>query len=92
MSDEFEDRISPLSKSSPVEPSEHSSRGASSEKTGQRISGEIVAVHRGNPHHDGEHLLDVTVGGEEYTEIVVRVPRGEYAGLEGKPAILYIDE
>ena len=92
MPDEIDGRISPLSKSSRVESSTGSGSGASPEKLGRRIAGEIISVHRGNPHHGENHRLDITVGGEEYTELVLRVPRGEYVGLEGKQAVLHIDE
>jgi hypothetical protein len=51
-----------------------------------------VAVHRGRRHQDDAHRLDITVGAGEYTEIVVRVPNGVYEDLEGKRAVMYIDD
>ena len=91
MSDEIEGRISPLSKSARIEASRGSVLGAGAGKSGRSIAGEVVGVHRGTPHRGEVHRLDVTVGGEEHTEIVVRAPRGEYLGLEGKPVVLYIE-
>ncbi|NJL72783.1 MAG: hypothetical protein HC888_15060, partial [Candidatus Competibacteraceae bacterium] len=39
-----------------------------------------------------QHLLDVTIGGDAGVEIVLRVPPGVYEKIEGKRAVLYIDE
>jgi hypothetical protein len=91
VSDEIEGRISPLSKSARIEASRGSVPAGGAGKAGRSIAGEVVGVHRGTPHHGEKHRLDVTVGGQEHTEIVVRVPRGEYGGLEGKQVVLYIE-
>jgi len=56
------------------------------------IPGRIIAIRRSNINRGGGHTFDVTVGAEEYTEIVLRVPTGAYANLMGKRAVLYIDE
>ncbi len=57
------------------------------------IRGEIVAIHRRNIHHDGEsHVLDVSVGGEEHTEITVRVPSRAYGAIEGRRVVMYLLE
>lgn len=58
----------------------------------QSIAGRIVSVQRGGRHAGGGEVLDLTVGGGEYTEIVVRVPTGAYGQIEGKRVVLYIDE
>lgn len=57
------------------------------------IPGRIVAVHRRNaPSAPAGRLLDVSVGAEEYTEIVLRVPARPYPHLEGKRAVLFLDD
>lgn len=56
------------------------------------ISGRIVSVVPGHPHADEGHLLDVTVGGSGYTEIVLRVPNSPHYGhLEGREARLHVE-
>jgi hypothetical protein len=52
------------------------------------VVGEVVAIRRANVHHDGEHLLDATVGGAEHTELVVRVLSGPYDELDGQRVML----
>lgn len=58
----------------------------------QSIAGRIVSVQRGARHAGGGGVLDLTVGGGEYTDIVVRVPTAGYGQIEGKRAVIYIDE
>lgn len=53
-----------------------------------RVIGEVIAVHRKSGHHEGGHLLDVNVGGEEHTELVVRVLSGPYDDLEGRRVVI----
>lgn len=52
------------------------------------LSGQVVAVHRRSGHHEGEHILDTSVGAEEHTEIVVRVEAGELSDLVGKQVVV----
>jgi hypothetical protein len=59
--------------------------------TGQVISGRIVAVSHGHPHPGEHHQLDVSVGGSEFTEIVIRVPNAVYGHLEGRGAKIHVD-
>ncbi len=61
-------------------------------KMAMSIPGRIIGIRRSNINRSGGHTFDVTVGAEEYTEIVLRVPNGAYANLMGKRAVLYIDE
>ncbi len=93
MADEFRDYVSPTPESPAVsrQGGPPVRRETAPAKT-RRIDGRIVTVHRGRPHSEGEHLLDVTVGGDEHMDIVVRVSRGAYGALEGKDVSLYIEE
>lgn len=91
MSDDFSDYVPPISGGSRIDGLGGQSSGPPSSKAGQSIAGRIVAVHGARPHRDGPHRLDVSVGGETYAEIVVRVPAGSYAHLEGKRAVLHVD-
>lgn len=56
------------------------------------ITGRIVSVVPGHPHVDEGHVLDVSVGGGSYTEIVLRVPNSPHYGhLEGRDATLRVE-
>ena len=92
MSDDFIEHINPIQGSPEVEPVKGRGRMRSSKKEGQSIAGEIVAIRRGKRQAREQHTLDLTVGGEEHTDIILRVPQGAYANLEGKRAVLYIEE
>ena len=92
MSDEFKDYISPVSGGSPIERLDGQPSAPKKTKSAQHIAGQIVSVHRGSRHQSGEHALDVSIGGTEYTEIILRVPNGPYGHLEGRRGVLYIDE
>ncbi|MDP7638668.1 MAG: hypothetical protein QGG73_02985 [Candidatus Hydrogenedentes bacterium] len=50
----------------------------------QELSGVVTTVHRRSGHHGGEHILDTSVGAEEYNEIVIRVKGSELGHLVGK--------
>jgi hypothetical protein len=52
----------------------------------------VQGIRRGQQHTEGQHRLDITVGGEDTTEIIVRVPQGAYANWEGKKVIIYLEE
>ncbi|MCC6142489.1 MAG: hypothetical protein IT368_01660 [Candidatus Hydrogenedentes bacterium] len=57
------------------------------------IVGRVVAIHRRHASASAEpHVLDVTVGGEDYTEIVIRVPTAPYAQIEGRRAVIYLQD
>jgi len=92
MADDFLDHIAPIAGSSPIDRLEGGTGAEPGFRRAQSITGRVMAVHRRAPHQRGEHTLDITVGGDAYTEIVLRVPQGAYANIEGKRAILYIDE
>lgn len=95
MSEEFRDIISPIGSTPPVEGVEGAgtpSPPLPRARSRRSIPGKIVVVRQSAASHSEEHVLDVTVGGEEYTEIVLRVPPGAYHALEGKQAILHVEE
>ena len=48
------------------------------------IAGLVIAVHRRSGRPDGEHVLDTSVGGHEYTEVVVRLDSDLTEDLVGK--------
>lgn len=54
------------------------------------IRGQVIAVRQRNVHQDGKHLLDVSVGAEEHTEITVRVETGSVEGIEERHVVIYV--
>ncbi len=92
MADDFKDHIQPVPSSARVDGMDGQRGGPVPVRRSQSIAGRVVTVHRGKRHHDGQHALDVTVGADDYTEIIVRVPKGSYSHLEGKRVVLYLDE
>jgi hypothetical protein len=60
-------------------------------RPGLVITGKIVAVSHGHPHHGEHHQLDVSVGGGEFTEILIRVPNAAYGHIEGRNAKIHVD-
>jgi hypothetical protein len=71
----------------------HTESGSAPPPRTTGIVGQVVAVHRARTTASTEaHILDVTVGADDYTEIVIRVPNRPYAHLEGKRAILYVQD
>ena len=52
------------------------------------VTGQVIAVHRRSGHHDGEHVLDTSVGGKEYVDLVVRVDSGQVDDLVGKRVVV----
>ncbi len=92
MPDEFKDLIAPVSGSPRVDRLEPQAGSSPPVRAMQSIAGRVVSVHRRSQHREGQHALDVSVGGEEYTELVLRVPSGAYANLEGKRVVIFIEE
>lgn len=92
MSGDFLDHLNPILGSNRIDRLESGPRMRPQAAEPQSIAGRIVTVHRGGRHAGGGNLLDLSVGGGEYTDILVRVPTGAYGQLEGKRVILYIDE
>jgi len=90
MADDAIDPLRPIPPKPPVQPSSEQPR-ANSHAKGPVIKGRIVAVTHGHPHDHEPHVLDVTVGGSAYTEILVRVPNGDHGHLEGHGVTLHVE-
>ena len=56
------------------------------------VHGRVLGVRRGQQHKEGGHRLDVTVGGDESTEVIIRVPQGACANWDGKKVVLYLED
>lgn len=52
------------------------------------VPGTVVAVRRRAGHHDGEHVLDTSVGARTYTEVVLRMESDELKDLIGKRVVI----
>jgi len=92
MTEEFRDFVAPIGGTPPIEGLEGGSGGPPPPRPRRTIPGKVVSVRRAVPKRGGEHTLDVTVGGEDYAEIVLRVAPGAYPNLEGRHATLYVEE
>lgn len=95
MSGSFFDHLNPILGPGSVEPPDQRNprnRPVSPGAQPQSIAGRVVSVQRGARHAAAGNILDLTVGGGEYTDILVRVPTGTYGQIEGKRVVLYIDE
>ena len=57
----------------------------------QTLKGTVVAVHRKAGHHEGDHVLDTSVGAQAYNEVVVRVIEGNLNDLNGKAVMLIVE-
>lgn len=95
MSDDFVDPVPPVYGKKPVEfEKSEQDRNIPPESATRHIQGRIIAVRRGSKqsHTDVEgHRLDVTVGDDPaYTELLVRVPHGNYSHLEGRHVIIQL--
>jgi len=79
---EYVDPIQGVPAKQPVdghsEPGERPARGR------HVVIGRVTAIHRRNVHHESGHILDATVGGDEHTELVIRVESGLIDELDGK--------
>ena len=93
MSDEFLDHISPVGGKEPISGlGEHEPPGPPP-RAPRSLVGRVVAVHAGRKHPDeGRHRLDVTVGGGDTSEVVLRISGPLPPNIEGKRAVLYIDD
>ncbi len=52
------------------------------------LNGRVIAVHRRSGHHDGEHVLDTSVGAQEYTDVVIRIESRDFEDMVGKQVVL----
>ncbi len=62
----------------------HSETGEVPPRARHVVIGTVTAIHRRNVHHETGHILDATVGGDEHTEIVIRVESGPFDELDGR--------
>ncbi len=93
MADDFWEYIEPVHGGAPVRRQEGTPPPEAHPQHERTIPGRIVGVHRRTAQHAGEdHQLDVTIGGEDFTEIILRVANGTYEHLEGLHAVLHITE
>ncbi len=93
MSDEFRDHITPVGGKEPIDGLGTHTPASPPVSPPRSLTGRIVAVHVGRKHADaGGHRLDVTVGGGKSAELVLRVSTPLPPNIEGKRAILYIDD
>jgi hypothetical protein len=92
MPENFRDYVDPVSRKAAIDRLDHEMGGPPVVPPRPGLRGKVQGIRRGQQHKEGTHRLDVTVGGEESTEIIVRVPAGAYAAWEGKNVILYLEE
>lgn len=92
MPDNFRDYVDPVGKKAAIDRLEHDLSGPPTPPLRPALRGKVQGIRRGQQHAEGPHRLDITVGGEDTTEIIVRVPTGAYAAWEGKKVIMYLDE
>ena len=52
------------------------------------VTGQVIAVNRRTGRHNGEHVLDTSVGAQEFTEVVVRLDSEEGEELVGKRVVV----
>ena len=85
--------VEPVGETRPADPvGPHTHGGAHGEPHRKGIVGEVVAVHLRDARHEGGHRLDISIGAEEHTEVVVRVVSGSCQDLQGKRVVLYVAE
>jgi hypothetical protein len=92
MPEDFRDYIQPIQGTPSIDRLEGPPAPPERPRMPRSIAGRIVGVNRGRRHQGEAHRLDITVGAGEFTEIIVRVPNGVYDDLEGKRAVMYIDD
>lgn len=91
MSDSFRDYIDPIRPKAAIDRLEHEGGGPPPPPPHTGVRGKVIAVRRSHEHREGKHRLDVTVGADEGTEFVIRVPRGAYVQWEGKDVIIHLE-
>lgn len=92
MPDDFREYVDPVRPKAAIDRLEHDRGGSPVPPARGAVRGHIVSVRRGQQHKEGRHRLDVTVGGDDSTEVLVRIPNGDYAHWEGKKVVLYVEE
>jgi hypothetical protein len=79
---EYVDPIQGVPAKQPVDG--HSESGSVPQRARHVVIGKVTAIHRRNVHHESGHILDATVGGDNHTELVIRVESGLFDELDGK--------
>lgn len=79
---EYVDPIQGVPAKQPVDG--HAEQGEKPPRARHIVIGTVTAIHRRNVHHESGHILDTTVGGDEHTELVIRVESGAFDELDGK--------
>lgn len=92
MSDEYDEKVAPVGSGGRIDGLGGHSEPGRPAHAPHSIVGRVIAVRTARTPHDGQHKLDVTVGGSDATEIVLRVSKPPAMKIEGKRAVLYIDE
>lgn len=75
MPDEYIDPVDNLKPIHPVEGGGRRPEGVPGPAAS--VSGIVIGVHRKSSRHEEAHRLDTSVGGQTYTELVLRVESGE---------------
>ena len=86
MVDDFVDPVDGVSPSHAIEGRETRARHVPAQPAS--LTGRVIAVHRRSGHHDGEHVLDTSVGAQEYTDIVIRIESQDFEDMVGKQVVL----
>lgn len=92
MSDDFREYIEPVHSYTPLEPVQRGPNRPPVPPARKAIHGTVHGIRRGQTHKEGQHRLDVSVGGDDATDLIIRVPGGAYKGLEGKHVVIYVDD
>lgn len=92
MPEDFRDYVDPIRPKAAIDRLEHDTGGPPLPPAHGAVHGRVLSVRRGQQHKDGHHRLDVTVGGDEATEIIIRVPQGACAHWDGKKVALFLEE
>ncbi len=85
---EYVDPIDGVPAKQPV--AAHSEQAEAPQRARHVVIGKVTAIHRRNVHHESGHILDTTVGGDEHTELVIRIESGPYDELDGKRVAISI--
>lgn len=86
MPDDYIDPVDGVTPSHPVEAGGR--RSGSGPVQAARLNGRVIAVHKKSGHHEGGHVLDTSVGAQEYAEVVIRVDSGDLEDLVGKDVVI----
>lgn len=87
------DNVGPLEPTPPTGPvrPRGGQGGGQPPARGRGITGHVVAVQDA-AHHDGRHLLDVSVGAPQHVELTIRVESGDCRDIEGHRVVVYVTE